>query len=59
METFVHFWLNYSDRNNHTEKIPVAVKNTDHLFWMTGQLLESEKLPLFLLFDGTLISDNE
>ena len=59
METFVYFWLNYSDRNNHTKRIPVAVKNTDHLFSMTGQLLESEKLRLFLLLDGTLINDNE
>ena len=25
-------WLNYSERNNHIEKFPVAVKHTDHRF---------------------------
>ena len=25
-------WLNYSERNNHIEKFPIAVKHTDHRF---------------------------
>ena len=31
-KTFMYFLLNYSDKSNLIELIPVAVKNTDHLF---------------------------
>ena len=34
--TFRYFWLNYCDEN-HLERIPVAVKNIDHLFSLTGK----------------------
>ena len=42
---FMYFWLNFSDRDNHVQRIPVAVKNIDLLF----KSLESDKLRLFLL----------
>ena len=59
METFMYFWLNYSDKNNNIKKIPVAVKNIDHLFGMASEIIESDKLYLFLLSGGTRINDNK
>ena len=53
----MYFWLNFSD-NNHIERIPVGVKNIDHIFYMASEI-ESNKLYLFLLSDGSLIEDNE
>ena len=44
METFMYFLLNYSDGNNHVERIPVAVKNINHLFRMASKILESDTL---------------
>ena len=41
--TFMYFWLNYYDKN-HIERIPIAVKNMDHLFRMACEIIE------FLLF---------
>ena len=32
METFMYFWLNYYDGNNHIKRIRMVVKNIDHLF---------------------------
>ena len=52
METFIYFWLNYCD-GNHIERIPVAVKNIDHLFRMASEIIEFDKLHLFLLSNGT------
>ena len=49
MGTFTYFWLNYSDRNNHIKRIPVAVKNEDPPFSMASELLESNKLRSLLL----------
>ena len=49
----MYFWLNYSDKNSHIEKIPDAVKNIDH-FW-----IESDKLHLYSNSDGTRIDDNK
>ena len=56
--TFMYFWLNYCDEN-HIERIPVAVKNIDHLFNLASQIIEADRLHLFLLSDGTRIDDNE
>ena len=53
----MEFWLNYSDKSNHMEIIPVTVENIDHLFCMTTKILESDKLYLFLLSDATRIDD--
>ena len=55
---FMYFWLNYCDKN-HIEKIPVAVKNIDHLFSLASEMIDADNLHLFLLFDGTRIDDNE
>ena len=45
--TFMYFWLNYCDEK--IERIPVAVKNIDHLFNMASEIIEADKLHLFLL----------
>ena len=50
METFIYFWLNYlnyCDKNNHNERIPVELKNISHLFSMACQVFESELSPCF------------
>ena len=54
----MYFWLNYCDKN-HIERIPVAVKNIDHLSRMASEIIEADNLHLFLLSDGTRIDDNE
>ena len=41
---FKYFCLNYFDKNNHIERIPVAVKNIDHLFRMANKIIESDNL---------------
>ena len=56
--TFMYFWLNYCDEN-HFERIPVAVKNIDHLFRVASEIIETDELRLLLLSDGTRINDNE
>ena len=53
----MYFWLNYSDGN--IERVPVTVKNIDHVFRMASEMFESDKLYLFLLSDGTRIDDNQ
>ena len=61
METyssFQYFWLNYCDEN-HIERISVAVKNIDHLFNMASEIINADRLHLFLFSDGTRIEDNE
>ena len=40
-------------------RIPVAVKNIDHLFIMASEIIKADRLHLFLLSDGTRIDDNE
>ena len=53
---FTYLWLNYCDENtHHIEKIPVAVKNIDHLFRMASEMIGGDNLHLFLLSDGTRI----
>ena len=56
--TFMYFWLNYCD-GNHMERIPVAVKDIDHLFSLASKIIKADNLHLFLLSDGTRIDDNE
>ena len=55
--TFMYFWLNYYDEN-HIERIHVDVKDVDHLFNLTGKIIQADNLHLFLLSDGTRIDDN-
>ena len=61
METysFQYFWLNYCNENHHIERIPVAVKDIDDLFHMASEIIEADRLHLFLLFDSTRIDNNE
>ena len=44
--TFMYFWLNYCDEN-HIERIPVAVKNIDHLFNLASEIIKGNNLHLF------------
>ena len=55
--TFMYFWLNYCD--DHIERIPIAVQNIGHLFRLASQIIEADRLHLFLLSDDTRIDDNE
>ena len=57
--TFMYFWLNYCDENHHIERIPVAVKDIDHLFNMASEIIEADRLHLFLLSDGTRTEEDE
>ena len=54
----MYFWLNYCDEN-HVEKIPIAVKNINHLFHLAREIIEAGGLHLLLLSDGTRIDDDE
>ena len=56
--SFQYFWLNYYDEN-HIERIPVAVRNIDHLFNLASEIIKADRLHLFLLSDGTRIDDNK
>ena len=55
---FIYFWLNYCNEN-HIERIPVGVKNIDHLFRMASEIIKADNLHLFLVSDGTRIDNNE
>ena len=55
----MYFWLNYCDKNHHIWRIPVAVQKIDHLFRLVCQIIEADRLYLFLLSDGTRIDENE
>ena len=52
------FWLNYCDEN-HVERIPIAVENINHLFHLASEIIEVDRLHLFLLSDGARIDDDE
>ena len=41
------------------QRIPIAVKDIDHLFRLASEIIEADRLHLFLLSDGTRIDDNE
>ena len=56
--TFMYFWLNYCDEN-HIERIPIGVKDIDPLFRMASEIIEADRLHIFLLSDGTRIDENE
>ena len=56
--TFMYFWLNYVDKGD-VERIPITVKNIGHLFHMASEIIEADRLHLFLLSDGTRIDNNE
>ena len=54
---FKNFWLNYCDENHHIERIPIAVKNINHLFYLASEVIEADRLYLILLSDNTRIDD--
>ena len=54
----MYFWLNSCDEN-HIERIPIAVKKINHLLHLTSEIIEADRLHLFLLSHGTRIDDNE
>ena len=54
---FMYFCLNYIGKS-HVERTPVAVKNIGHLFHMASEIIEADRLHLFLLSDGTRIDNN-
>ena len=54
---FMNFWLNYCDENHHIERIPIAVKNINHLFYLASEIIEADRLHLILLSDNTRIDD--
>ena len=54
----MYFWLDFCDEN-HIERIPVAVENIGHLFHLASQIIEADRLHLFLLSDGTRIDEDE
>ena len=56
---FLYFWLNYSDKKNHIERILVAEKYIDHLLCMASEKLESGKLHLYLLLDSIPKDNNK
>ena len=55
--TFMYFWLNYLNKN-HIERISVSVKDIDHLFNMTSEIIEADNLHLILFSVGTRIDYN-
>ena len=55
---FMYFWLNYCDKN-HIERIPIRVKDIDHLFNMASEITEADNLHLFLLSDSNWIDDKK
>ena len=50
--------MNYCDEK-HVKRILIAVKNIDHLFHLASEIIEADRLHLFLLSDGTRIDENE
>ena len=54
----MYSWLNYCDEN-HIGRIPVGVKNIGQIFNLASEIIEADKLHLFLLSDGTRIDENE
>ena len=53
----MYFCLNYCDEN-HVERIPIAVQNINHLFHLASEIIEVDRLHLFLLSARTRIDNN-
>ena len=58
METFRHLLLSYSDKNNQIEKVPIVVKNIDHLFLWPVKYFNQINY-ICLLSGDTQIDDNK
>ena len=50
--------MNYVDKGI-VERIPIGVKNIDHIFLMATEVIEADTLHLFLLSDGTRIDESK
>lgn len=55
----MYFWLNYSGKNNHIERILVIGQDISLLFRKASEFIESDKLHLFLFSESTLIDYNK
>ena len=44
----MYFWLNYSGKSNHIERILVIGKDISLLFCKASELIESDKLHVFI-----------
>ena len=51
--------MSYCDENHHIERLPVTVKDIDHLFNLACEIIKADRPHLFLLSDGTRIDDND
>ena len=53
------FWLNYCDENYHIERIPIAVENIGHLFYLASEIIKVDMPHLFSLSDNARIDEDE
>ena len=44
---------------NHIARIPIAVQNIDHIFYLASQIIKANRLHLFLLSDSTQTEEDE
>ena len=44
--TFMYFWLNHCEEN-HNERIPIVVKNTDDLFNLAAEIIKASSFFTF------------
>ena len=54
----IYFWFHYCDEN-HVERISIAVQNIDDLFVLASEIIEADRLHLFLLSGGTRIDEDK
>ena len=54
----MYSWLNFCDES-HVQRIPIAVKNLNHLFHLASETIGADRLHLFLLSDGTRIDEDQ
>ena len=55
---FIYIWLNYCGENR-IERIPIAVENIRHLFYLASQIMDGDGFHLFLLSEGSRIDGDE
>ena len=55
----MYFWLNYCDENHHIEGISTGVKNINHLFYLSSEIIEADRPHLFFLSVYTRIDEDE
>ena len=55
----MYFWLNFCDEKYHIERIPIFVKNINHMFDLVSEIIEADRLHLVLLSGSTRIDEDE